>query len=146
MNSQHTSSIQKNREELGNKGEKMHCTWTNNSKQMVRGTKISHAMFLETLTYRSDSHDELLTVSPRNWRRGNPFKSQTGSLIHYSKKKIFFKSTHSKRSLIMLLCLWEDVLVLVHARSVDTEILTCTSCAQIPVLWNSDRSKPHWNL
>jgi len=70
----------------------------------------------------------------------------TGSL-HYSKKKFFFKSTHSKQSLIMLLCLWEDVCVLVHARSVIQRFLPVHLVwAQIPVLWNSDRSKPHWNL
>lgn len=147
MNSQHTSSVQKGTEKnLGTKEKnvlhldkqlKADGPWNKDQPCYVP---------IETLTYRSDSHDELLTVSPRNWRRGNRFKSQQEVYI-IAKKKFFFKSTHSKRSMIMFLCLWEDAHVLVHARSVIQRFSHVPLVwAQIPVLWNSDRSKPHWNL
>lgn len=89
MNSQHTSSIQKGTEKnLGTKEKnashldkqlKADGPWNKDQPCYVP---------IETLTYRSDSHDELLTVSPRNWRRGNRFKSQQE--VYIIAKKNFF--------------------------------------------------------
>ena len=144
VNSQHTSSIRKGTER--NEGEKCiapgqttQSRWSMEQRSaMLCSYRNAHILFRQS--WWTAYH------FPQELKERKLVQIATGSL-HYSKKKIFFKSTHSKWSLIMLLCLWEDVHVLVHARSVIQRFSHVHLVwAQIPVLWNSDRSKPHWNL
>lgn len=56
----------------------------------------------------SENCDGLFTISPENRTRRNWLKSQQEVYIVVKKT-----STHSKRSLVILLWLWEDICVLV---------------------------------
>lgn len=59
---------------------------------------------METLTHCSENHGEGFTISPENQTRGNPFILQQEVYVVVKKKK---KSTHSKWSLVIVLCLRE---------------------------------------
>ena len=89
VNSQHTSSIRKRTEKNLRTKEKNALHLDKQLKADGPWNKDQPCYVpIETLTYCSDNHDELLTISPRNWRRGNWSKLQQE--VYIIVKKNFF--------------------------------------------------------